>query len=109
MPGVALRVTANPLFNSWASSDRPPLGRFAAAGDGYALTGDLTIKGVTLPITFDTTFNGSETFPVDGSTHYGFSASATVSRTEFNMNALIPVLSDKVKLELEAQFVHPAG
>ena len=48
----------------------------AASGDGYALTGDLTIKGVTLPITFDTTFNGSETFPVDGSTHYGFSASA---------------------------------
>ena len=81
----------------------------AAAGDGYALTGDLTIKGVTLPITFDTTFNGSETFPVDGSTHYGFSASATVSRTAYNMNALIPVLSDKVKLELEAQFVHPAG
>ena len=51
----------------------------------------------------------SETFPVDGSTHYGFSASATVSRTAFNMNTLIPVLSDKVKLELEAQFVHPAG
>jgi polyisoprenoid-binding protein YceI len=81
----------------------------AASGDGFALNGDLTIKGVTLPITFATTYNGSEVFPVDGSTHYGFSASADVIRTAFNMPTLIPVLSDEVTLELEAQFVQPAG
>ena len=80
----------------------------AESGDGYAMTGDLTIRGVTVPVTFDTTFNGSEVFPVDGSTHFGFSASATISRTAFDMVQLIPVLSDNVKLELEAQFVRPA-
>ena len=80
----------------------------AESGDGYAMTGDLTIRGVTVPVTFDTTFNGSEVFPVDGSTHFGFSASATISRTAFDMAQLIPVLSDNVKLELEAQFVRPA-
>ena len=80
----------------------------AESGDGYALTGDLTIRGVTIPITFDTTFNGSDVFPVDGSTHFGFSASATISRTAFGMGSFIPVLSDKVAVQLEAQFVRPA-
>ena len=46
------------------------------AGSGYKMTGDLTIKGVTKPVTFDVTFNGSETFPMDSSTHFGFTRSA---------------------------------
>ena len=35
------------------------------AGSGYTMTGDLTIKGITHPVTFDVTFNGSNTFPMD--------------------------------------------
>ncbi len=78
------------------------------AGSGYALTGNLTIKGVTQPITFETTYNGSQVFPMDQSTHYGFSAGATISRSAFGVSYGVPMVTDEVVLQLEAQFVNPA-
>jgi polyisoprenoid-binding protein YceI len=79
------------------------------SSSGYALTGNLTIKGITHPVTFETTFNGSEVFPMDQSTHYGFSASATLSRSAFGVSYGVPTVSDDVKLHLEAQFINPAA
>jgi polyisoprenoid-binding protein YceI len=78
------------------------------SGSGYALTGNLTIKGVTQAVTFETTYNGSEVFPMDQSTHYGFSAGATISRSAFDMGYGVPMVSDEVELKLEAQFIDPA-
>ena len=46
----------------------------AASGNGYSITGDLTIKGITKPISFNAT--------VDGSTA---SADITVDRTEYDV------------------------
>lgn len=77
------------------------------AGDRYRLTGDLTIKGSTQQVTLDASYNGSGTFPVDGSTHYGFSASGTLSRSAFGVSYGVPMVTDDVKLTLEAQFVQP--
>ena len=77
-------------------------------GSGYALTGHLTIKGVTASVTFDTAYNGSEVFPLDQSTHYGFSAGTTISRSAFGVSYGVPLVSDDVKLQLEAQFIQPA-
>jgi len=79
-----------------------------AAGEGYALTGQLTIRGVTQEVTLDTTYNGSAVFPVDQSTHYGFSAGTTISRSAFGVSYAVPMVSDEVNLHLEAQFVQPA-
>jgi polyisoprenoid-binding protein YceI len=78
------------------------------SGSGYALAGHLTIRGVTHEVTLDTTYNGSAVFPVDQSTHYGFSAGTTISRTAFGVSYGVPLVSDDVRLELEAQFVNPA-
>ena len=78
------------------------------AGSGYQLTGDLTIKGVTHSVTLDATYNGSGVFPVDKSTHYGFSASGIISRSAFGVSYGVPMVSDDVKLVLDAQFVSPA-
>ena len=50
------------------------------------MTGDLTIKGVTLPTTMHVSYNGSATFPVDGSIHHGFTATGTISRTAFGVS-----------------------
>ena len=76
-------------------------------GSGYKMTSDLTIKGITRPVTLDVTFNGSSPFPVDDSTHFGFAASGTVSRSSFGVSALIPLVSDEVTLTIDAQFVLP--
>ncbi|MET0458021.1 MAG: YceI family protein [Ilumatobacteraceae bacterium] len=76
--------------------------------DGYTMTGDLTIKGITNPVTFDVVYHGSNTFPMDGSTHFGFEATGSVMRSAFGVSTAIPLLSDEVKLFLDVQFVLPA-
>ena len=80
----------------------------AASDSGYVLTGHLTIRGLTHEVVLDTTYNGSAVFPVDQSTHHGFSAATTISRSAFGVSYAVPLVSDEVRLQLEAQFVDPA-
>jgi polyisoprenoid-binding protein YceI len=77
------------------------------AGDRYVMAGDLTIKGVTNQVAFDVTYNGEAVFPMDGSTHFGFTAAATISRTAFNMGYGVPMVSDAVALTIDVQFIRP--
>ena len=79
----------------------------AANGDGYALNGDLSIRGITKPVTLNVTFNGEATFPMDQSTHYGFEATGAINRTDFGVSYGVPMVSDNVKLFLDVQFVSP--
>ena len=51
---------------------------------GDELVGDLTIKGVTKPVTFDLEFDGVATDPW-GNTKAGFVASTTVNREDFGL------------------------
>jgi polyisoprenoid-binding protein YceI len=85
-----------------------------AAGDGeYTLDGELTLNAVTRPVTLDVEFHGVETFPVDGSTHAGFSATTTVNRDDFGVDFNAPLgmdkfaLGKKIAVELDLQFVAP--
>lgn len=72
-------------------------------GDEYRITGDLTIKDVTKPLTIDLEFNGKATDPY-GNERVGFEGSATISRSDWGLswNAALEtggvVVSDKVKL-----------
>ena len=97
-----------------------PTMTFASTGvsgsDGeYQLVGDLTINGVTAPITFDVEFNGAEVYPMDQALHAGFSARGTLSRKIFGIEFDVPLgadkmaIGDKVTIELEAQFVQPSA
>jgi len=83
------------------------------AGENYELAGDLTIAGITKSVTLDVEFNGTETFPGDQSTHAGFSATGQIKRSDFGIDfGIIPgaekiMLGDKIKIELDLQFVAP--
>jgi polyisoprenoid-binding protein YceI len=77
-------------------------------GDGYRLDGELTVRGVTKPVSFSVTFNGSALFPMDGSTHFGFGADAVINRTDFGVSYGVSLAADRVDVHLECQFVHPA-
>jgi polyisoprenoid-binding protein YceI len=77
------------------------------AADGYTMTGDLTIKGIAQSVTFDVAYNGSNTFPVDQSTHFGFEATGAIRRSAFGISYGLPLLSDEVRLTLGVQFVQP--
>jgi polyisoprenoid-binding protein YceI len=82
----------------------------AATGQStYALTGDLTIRGTTKPVTLDVTFNGSGVFPMDQTTHVGFGASGVIKRTDFGVDYGVPLVSENVDLNLELQFVAPTA
>lgn len=86
----------------------------ADKGDGtYEVIGDLTLNGVTRPVSLEVAFNGTEEYPMDNSVHAGFSASGTLSRKEFGVAFDVPLgadkvaIGDKVQLDLEIQFVKP--
>jgi len=85
------------------------------SADSYELAGDLTIAGVTKSVTLDVEFNGTEIFPGDQSTHAGFSATGTIKRSDFGVDFGIIagaeklMLGDKIKVELDLQFVAPAA
>jgi polyisoprenoid-binding protein YceI len=78
--------------------------------DGNKLVGDLTIREVTKEVTFDTDFNGVATDPY-GQTKAGFEISGKINRKDFNLTwsavteAGKIVVSDEVKLIVDAQFV----
>lgn len=82
--------------------------------DDYVLVGDLIINGVTQPVELDVEFNGVETYPMDQKRHAGFSAAGTISRSAFGVDFDVPIgvdkvaIGDKVKIELELQFVDPS-
>ncbi|MFD6226287.1 YceI family protein [Streptomyces sp. NPDC060232] len=75
-------------------------------GDTYRITGDLTIKDVTRPLSIDLEFNGSATDPY-GNQRVGFEGSADILRSEWGLtwNAALEtggvVVSDKVKLTFD--------
>lgn len=78
-------------------------------GDHYHLNGDLTIKGVTKPITLDMTMLGEFNDPNMGH-RYGYSGSATISRKDYGMS-FSPMLDgklvvgDEVQISLEGEII----
>ena len=81
--------------------------------DTFEVTGDLTIKDVTKPVTIPLTFEGSALDPF-GNQRIGFEGSTTISRKEFGItrNAALEtggvLVSDKVTLEFEISAIKQA-
>jgi polyisoprenoid-binding protein YceI len=85
--------------------------RVEAAGDGeYRLTGDLTIKDVTRPVTLDLEYLGTVASPW-GDQRAGFSASTEISRKEWGLGWNVAleaggvVVGDKIKLDIDAETI----
>ncbi|MFC4947736.1 YceI family protein [Pseudonocardia sp. GCM10023141] len=81
-----------------------------ADGDDYAVDGELTIKGVTRPVTLKLELGG---FGPDayGGTRAGFTATTTINRSDFGVDIAMPldgggvVVSEKVQIHLEIEGV----
>ena len=91
----------------------PDLTFRSTAFDGETLTGDLTIKGVTKPVTLDVEFNGTATDPW-GNEKAAFEATAEINRTDWGLtwNANLEkggvLVSEKVRLHLDVQLAKQA-
>ena len=70
------------------------------------ITGNLTIKGVTKPVTLDAEFYGAGKAPAmaGGKENVGFVATTTVKRSDFNMGYGVPMVGDNIELKIVAAF-----
>ncbi len=70
------------------------------------ITGNLTIKGVTKPVTLDADFYGAGKAPAmaGGKENVGFVATTTVKRSDFNMGYGVPMVGDNIELKIVAAF-----
>lgn len=73
--------------------------------DTGKVTGDLTFLGVTKPVTLDVTFNGARNDPRRQKHKLGFSATGKLMRSEWGLDTFVPMHSDEIRLEIEAEFV----
>ena len=95
------------------SENYPEMTFVSTAFDGDTLTGDLTIKGVTKPVTLDVEFNGTATDPW-GNEKAAFEAQGEINRTDWGLtwNANLEkggvLVSEKIKLVLDVQLAKQA-
>ena len=76
----------------------------AANDDGtYDLTGDLTIKDVTKPVVLKVTVNAAMLHPRSKKPVVGISAVGGLKRSDWELGANAPFVSDEVKLEIQAE------
>lgn len=93
------------------NSEKFPEMKFVSKSfDGEHLVGDLTIRDVTKEITLNADFNGVAVDPY-GQTKAGFEITGELNRKDFNLTwsaiteAGSIVVSDKVKLVVDVQFI----
>ncbi|MEU5537113.1 YceI family protein [Streptomyces sp. NPDC020362] len=85
----------------------------ALGGDEYRVTGDLSILGVTRPLTIDLEFNGSAKDPF-GNERVGFEGKAEILRSDWGLtwNAALEtggfLVSDKIKLVFDISAIKNA-
>lgn len=90
------------------AENHPDMTFRSTAFDGERLTGDLTIKGVSRPVTLEVEFNGVVQDPW-GNTKAGFEASGELNRTDWGLtwNAALEtggvLVSEKITLVLDVE------
>ncbi|MGK2912248.1 MAG: YceI family protein [Sphingobium sp.] len=67
------------------------------------ITGNLTLHGVTKPITLDAKFVGAGT-AMNKKETVGFAATGVIKRSEFGIGKYAPMVSDEVELKIVAAF-----
>jgi polyisoprenoid-binding protein YceI len=107
--------------SSWLDSSGFPTATFRSTSveqtgpNAARVTGDLTLHGVTAPLTLDVTYDGSTSPHPMGMqiSSIGFSARGTFQRSQFGVREMLPRaggndgVSDQVELVIEAEFTRP--
>ena len=100
------------LANGWFHADRHPQIVFQSTAltvtgaNTGELSGELSLNGVTAPVTLDVTFNGGLTNLLEGRPAVGFSATGTLDRDSFNIGNLPhSIVGPTVRILIEAEFL----
>ncbi len=71
--------------------------------DHGTLAGELTFHGVTRPVTLDVIYNGAGK-GLKQEARMGFSATATIRRSDFGASSYLPAVGDEVSVGIETEF-----
>ncbi|WP_121119310.1 YceI family protein [Croceibacterium ferulae] len=71
---------------------------------GATINGDLTLNGVTKPVTIAAEFTGAGANPMSQTPTVGFEGTTTIRRSDFGVNGALPVVSDEVELNITIAF-----
>ncbi len=74
-----------------------------AGTNKFTVAGDLTVKGVTKPVTLDVTLNGAGEHPMRKVPAVGFDATTTLKRSDFGLGGFAPAVSDEVKVHITTE------
>ncbi len=99
------------LGPKWFDAAQFPTARFTSTaititGENTGLMrGDLTLHGVTKPVTFEVTFNGGARDLLRSAYVTGFSARGKIDRTDFGVSQFSGIITNEVELEIEVEFI----
>lgn len=72
--------------------------------DRAKVTGDLTLHGVTKPVTLDVALVGAGVNPLSKKYTVGFEAKGTLKRSDFGVKTYVPLIGDELHLTLAGAF-----
>jgi polyisoprenoid-binding protein YceI len=104
-PGFAKHLATADLFDT----AKFPTARFVSRtvsvrGTQATIAGDLTLRGITKPLTLSASLHGAGENPMSKKSTIGFSATAKLKRSDFGLTFAAPVVSDEVDLQITAAF-----
>ncbi len=73
-------------------------------GTTAKIDGNLTLHGVTKPVTLDARFVGAGDNPMSKNLNFGFAATTTIQRSAFGIDKYVPLVSDEVAIRINAAF-----
>ena len=75
--------------------------------DHYVVEGQLTVHGVTRPVTLDATLNKVGEAPMLKAPAIGFDATTIIKRSAFGLGQYVPLVSDQVRIRITVEGVAP--
>jgi polyisoprenoid-binding protein YceI len=118
---IASVTTTNAKLDSelkssdWLDAARYPTATFrstqiTATGPRDAdIAGELTLHGVSQPVTLHAHFNGAGVNPLDHGYTTGFEVTGLIHRSAFGVSKYVPLVGDDVTLTISAAFEKAAG
>jgi polyisoprenoid-binding protein YceI len=76
-----------------------------ATPDKLKVTGDLTMHGVTKPVTLDVDVVKVGEHPMRKAPAAGFTATATIKRSDFGVTKYVPAVGDDVKIHIVTEAI----
>ena len=106
---TSVKLNEELVSPDWFDAAKFPTATFTSTavhvrGQGAAIEGNLTLHGVTRPVTIYARLFGSAINPMSKAPSVGFVARTFVKRSDFGVTKYVPMVSDQVELIINAAF-----